>query len=56
MKKKVLVISTSMRLNSNSDALAEEFIRGAVDAGNFNPNFSANNIFYYCCPVKLEKA
>ena len=34
MKKKVLVVSTSMRLNSNSDALAEEFMRGAVDAGN----------------------
>ena len=30
---KVLVISTSMRLKSNSDALAESLIRGARDAG-----------------------
>lgn len=32
--KKVLVISSSLRLRSNSDALADEFARGAVDAGN----------------------
>lgn len=32
--KRVLVISTSPRLRSNSDALAEEFVRGAKDAGN----------------------
>lgn len=31
--KKVIVISTSLRPNSNSDALANEFIRGAQDAG-----------------------
>lgn len=31
---KVLVISTSLRKNSNSDALADEFLRGAKDAGN----------------------
>lgn len=31
--KKVLVISTSPRQNSNSDALAEAFIRGAKEAG-----------------------
>ena len=30
---KVLVISTSPRANSNSDALADEFARGAKDAG-----------------------
>ena len=30
---KVLVISTSLRLKSNSDALAESLIRGARDAG-----------------------
>lgn len=33
MKKKVLVISTSLRQHSNSDALAEEFMRGAKEAG-----------------------
>lgn len=32
--KKVLVISSSLRLRSNSEALADEFARGAADAGN----------------------
>ena len=32
--KKVLIISTSLRANSNSHALAEEFARGAREAGN----------------------
>lgn len=32
--KKVLVISTSLRPRSNSHALADEFARGAADAGN----------------------
>ena len=31
--KNVLVISTSLRANSNSDALADAFLRGAADAG-----------------------
>lgn len=31
---KILVISTSLRTGSNSDAMAEEFARGAKDAGN----------------------
>ena len=34
MGKKVLILSTSLRKNSNSNALAEEFARGAKDAGN----------------------
>lgn len=34
MGKKVLVISSSLRKNSNSDALAEEFARGAAESGN----------------------
>ena len=33
MGKRVLVISTSLRNNSNSDALADEFVKGAVKAG-----------------------
>ena len=33
MAKKVLVISTSPRLNSNSDQLAQEFAKGAREAG-----------------------
>lgn len=31
--KRIVVISTSLRAHSNSDALANEFIRGAQDAG-----------------------
>lgn len=31
--KKVLVISTSLRHGSNSEALANEFVRGAREAG-----------------------
>lgn len=34
MSKKVVVISTSLRLNSNSAALAERFAAGAREAGN----------------------
>lgn len=33
MSKKVLVISTSLRRHSNSHALAEEFAKGAKEAG-----------------------
>lgn len=33
MGKKVVVISTSLRANSNSDALAREFLEGAKSAG-----------------------
>ena len=32
--KKVLVISSSLRLRSNSESLADEFARGASEAGN----------------------
>ncbi len=34
MSKKVLVISTSLREESNSDALADAFARGAMETGN----------------------
>lgn len=33
MSKRVVVISTSLRPNSNSDKMAEEFARGAAEAG-----------------------
>lgn len=33
MSKKILVISTSFRNNSNTDILADEFIRGAISSG-----------------------
>lgn len=32
--KKIIVISSSLRVNSNSEALAGEFARGAADSGN----------------------
>lgn len=34
MPKKVLIISTSLRKNSNSDGLADAFFQGAKEAGN----------------------
>ena len=34
MSKKVLIISTSLRKNSNSDTLAKSFAEGASSAGN----------------------
>lgn len=34
MSKKILVISTSLRSRSNSEALADAFIRGAQESGN----------------------
>ena len=33
MSKKVLIISSSFRKNSNSEMLADEFMRGAIEAG-----------------------
>ena len=33
MDKKVLIISTSLRRESNSELLAQQFARGAKDAG-----------------------
>ncbi len=33
MTKKILVISTSLRKHSNSEYLADAFIKGAKDAG-----------------------
>jgi multimeric flavodoxin WrbA len=34
MGKKVLIISTSLRKNGNSDMLAQAFARGAEESGN----------------------
>lgn len=34
MSKRILIISSSLRTNSNSDVLAEAFARGAREAGN----------------------
>lgn len=34
MSKNILVISASLRNGSNSDMLADEFMRGALESGN----------------------
>ncbi len=34
MSKNVLIITTSLRVNSNSDKLADAFVKGAKEAGN----------------------
>ena len=34
MSKKVVVLSTSLRTNSNSELLAKSFVEGAKDTGN----------------------
>ena len=50
MSKKVLVISTSLRKNSNSEKLAEAFASGAEDAGNvvdFLSLLDLNIVFCY---------
>ena len=43
MSKKILVISTSMRNNSNTDILADEFIRGARSSGHEVEKISLKN-------------
>ena len=35
MGKNILIISTSLRKNSNSDALSEAFLSGANEVGHF---------------------
>ena len=40
---RVLVITTSLRAKSNSDRLADEMIRGAMDAGHEVENISLKN-------------
>lgn len=43
MSKKVLVISTSLRNNSNSDTLAKAFVKGAKEAGHDVTEISLKN-------------
>lgn len=48
--KNVLIISSSLRRGSNSEALAEEFARGAADAGNKVELISLRNKdIRFCC-------
>ena len=43
MSKNILVISSSLRSGSNSEALADSFIKGAEDAGNKTEKISLRN-------------
>lgn len=65
--KRVLVISTSPRVKSNSDALADEFIRGAKEAGHevekisirenaIINKFGADKRFYTCSAENMTAA
>ncbi len=40
MAKKVLIISSSPRKGGNSDLLCDEFMKGAIEAGNEVEDFS----------------
>ena len=44
MAKKICVIKTSLRLNSNSDQLADAFIQGAKESGNSVEEISLKDI------------
>ena len=52
MSKKVLIISTSLRKSSNSDALAKSFAEGARSAGNEveTVSLTGKNIAFPCLP------
>lgn len=49
MKKKVLVISTSLRKNGNSEHLGDEFIKGAGDAGHIVEKITLRNQSLHFC-------
>lgn len=49
MKRKVLILSSSPRKGGNSDTLCDEFLRGAVEAGNDAEKiFLRDKIIHYC--------
>lgn len=49
MMKKVIVISTSLRIGSNSDMLADQFVKGAMEAGHEVEKISlANHDIRFC--------
>ena len=49
MKKAVLVVSTGFRKNGNSDRLAQEFARGAADAGHKVEHIRLSGKNMECC-------
>jgi multimeric flavodoxin WrbA len=58
MSKKVLVISASPRKGGNSDLLADQFVKGALEAGNQVEKVRLSELkIHYCqgCQVCLDK-
>lgn len=54
MNKKVLILSSSPRRGGNSDTLCDEFMRGAVEAGNkVEKIFLRDKIINYCMGCSL---
>lgn len=49
MNKKILVISTSLRKGSNSETLADEFLRGASEAGNQTEKTCLSELTIHFC-------
>ena len=49
MSKKVLILSSSPRREGNSDTLCDEFMRGAIEAGNEAEKvFLRDKTIHYC--------
>ena len=46
MDKRVVIISASLRKNSNSEQLAEAFAKGAASAGNHISGQEENGVLY----------
>lgn len=49
MAKRVVVISSSPRKGGNSDTLCDEFVKGAVDAGNTATKYFLEDIEFGSC-------
>lgn len=49
MSKKVIIISSSPRLNGNSDTLCDEFARGAAEAGHTVEKLCLKGMNIRCC-------
>lgn len=49
MKKHVLIISSSLHTNSNSEALADEFLRGVIDAGHIAEKITLKDKTIHFC-------
>ena len=55
MAKKMCVIKTSLRYNSNSDQLADAFIQGAKEGGNSVEEISLKNKNIAFCLFEIRR-